>query len=571
MPDEWRQLPAFTLDNTAGLTIEQGTRGDEGGQGAQLHLQRELWLDFDGGGFSIADHLTGDLRHHQRLDVTAPWQLQRASQGDESLLITKGADGQSGVEVRQQAINLNAGLRLAERGAAVPSAGWKLPLENIEGTLHLPRGYRLLSAIGADRSPDSWVAQWSLLDLFVVAVIALLAGRLFGWRWVIVAVVYLALAQHEDAAPRWTLAVTIALALLMRALPEGRLRVGASVAALALFALTMLWTLPFVATQLQYALHPQLESALHGRATAASFGEPPVGDAVEKFRVEPPRPVNMMAPAPAPAPAPPAEAYASSMAVESASQNAVQAAMAMPSSTRIGAIVSQEQNRPDLIQAGAGMPSWDQGNDYRLGWSGPVTSAQQTRLVIAPSWLVRWLRVIMVGLLAALLAKLASLLLPPWRASLRNVRLSGATGIVLLALAVLPALSHAQALPDPALRQQLRERLTEAPTCAPACAQIAQAQLQANADTLDVMLEAHIGAPTALPLPQTDDALQLLDVTIDGHPAAAWHVEAINYWCAWIGACIAWACTTVLAKRTAPACASHCHRGTSVSLPRAGH
>ncbi|MEW5307767.1 MAG: hypothetical protein WDW36_010143 [Sanguina aurantia] len=88
VPDEWRELPAFTLDDASGLTIEQGTRGDEGGQGAQLHLQRELWLDFDGRGFSIADHLTGDLRHHQRLEVSAPWQLQRAAQGDESLLIT---------------------------------------------------------------------------------------------------------------------------------------------------------------------------------------------------------------------------------------------------------------------------------------------------------------------------------------------------------------------------------------------------------------------------------------------------------------------------------------------------
>ena len=49
---------------------------------------------------------------------------------------------------------------------------------------------------------------------------------------------------------------------------------------------------------------------------------------------------------------------------------------------------------------------------------------------------------------------------------------------------------------------------------------MAQAQLQVGADTLDVALEAHIGAPTALPLPQPDEALQLLEVSVDGRAAA---------------------------------------------------
>jgi hypothetical protein len=142
VPDDWRQWPAFVLDDTAGLTIEQGTRGDEGGQGVQLHLQREFWLDFDGVGLTVADHLRGDLRHHQRLDVSAPWQLQRASQGDEPLLISQSVDGRIGVEVRQPQIDLRAGLRLPGHDGALPSAGWRLPLESIEATLHLPQGYR---------------------------------------------------------------------------------------------------------------------------------------------------------------------------------------------------------------------------------------------------------------------------------------------------------------------------------------------------------------------------------------------------------------------------------------------
>lgn len=521
VPSDWSDLPAYALDDSAGLAIEQGTRGDEGGQGDQLHLQRELWLDFDGGGLSIADQLTGELHHHQRLDVAAPWQLQRAAQDNEPLLITKDEHGGSGVELREQQLNLNAGLRLASYGGAIPSAGWQLPLEGIDATLHLPSGYRLLGTVGVDRSPDSWVGQWSLLDLFVLALIALLAGRLLGWPWALLAAGYLALAQHESHAPLWTLAVTLALALLLRALPEGRLRSGARVGAVAVFALAVLWTLPFAATQLQYALHPQLESGNQGRIVSANFIQPPAVEEVSQNAVQAPPPP------PAP-PAPPDEAALMSLKAMSSS-NLTQAdssvditaqELASAPVARGSGFATRQLDNSSIIQAGAGMPHWNEGNNYRLDWSGPVTADQSTRLVIAPAWLVRLLRVAMVLLLAALLARLVTILLLPLRGRWSDWRGRNMVGAALLALALLPHGVHAQSLPNQQLLDQLRSRLTEAPKCAPMCADLAQAQLQANGDALDVELEAHIGTPVALPLPQPDDALQLLDVVVDGHADA---------------------------------------------------
>ncbi len=519
VPSVWSDLPAYALDDSAGLAIEQGTRGDEGGQGDQLHLQRELWLDFDGAGLGVADHLTGELRHHQRLDVAAPWQLQRAAQAGEPLLITRGANDRSGVELREQQLDLNAGLRLASYGGAIPSAGWQLPLEGIQATLHLPAGYRLLGAVGADRSPDSWVGQWSLLDLFVVALIALLAGRLLGWPWALLAAGYLALAQHESHAPLWTLALTLALTLLLRALPEGRLRFSARIGALTVFALAVLWTLPFAATQLQYALHPQLESGSQGRIVSANFIPPPAVEEISQNAVQAPPP---------PPPAPPTESLAND-AMSLSSSAALRAPGVVDSKAQNlgGVIVSGQSVRGNneidirsVIQAGTGMPHWNEGNNYRLGWSGPVTADQSTRLVIAPAWLVRLLRVAMVVLLAVLLARLVSTLLLPLRGRWSDWGGRNMVGAALLALALLPHGAHAQTLPTPQLLDQLRNRLTEAPQCAPACADLAQAQLQANGDALDVELEAHIGTPVALPLPQADDALQLLDVAVDGHADA---------------------------------------------------
>ncbi|MDE2280418.1 MAG: hypothetical protein KGK04_12650 [Xanthomonadaceae bacterium] len=520
VPDEWSDLPAFLLDDHSGLTIAAGTRGDEGGKGDQVLLQREMWLDFDGSGLRTADHLSGALRHRQRMDVTAPWQLQRASEGGTPLLVSKDKDGHSGVELRTHQLDLDAGLRLPMHGGAIPSSGWQLPLESIRAKLHLPFGYRLLAAPGADRAPDTWVAQWSLLDLFVLALVALLAGRLLGWRWAMLTALYLALGRHEAGAPLWTLALVLLLALLLRALPEGRLRAALHDVAIAVFALAALWSLPFAARELQYALHPQLEGG--GSVVRVEFVQPPP-KIIAQSAPPPVEEVSANAPPPAP-PAPPADMRQLAEPVapmqpppRMVAKSQELSSVVVTASAVQGAGLNDFDSR-STIQAGAGTPRWDQGNDYRLGWSGPVSAGQTTRLLIAPRWLVRLLRVALVGLLAALLAKLLDSL-RPWRLSWPAARGAKAAAALLLAAVLLPSHAHAQSLPSQQLLDELKDRLTEAPKCAPDCASVAQAQLHASGNTLDVALDVDAGATVALPLPQPDAALQLLDASVDGHPA----------------------------------------------------
>jgi hypothetical protein len=512
VPDDWRELPAYVLDATHGVDIVQGSRGDEAGQGDRVQVRRGLWLDFDGKGLSVVDRLTGEVPHRQRLDVAAPWQLQRAAQGGEPLLISQDGHGRSGVEIRSRQLAMDAGLRLDAHGA-VPSAGWRLPLEGIDAVLHLPHGYRLLGAPGADASPDSWVAQWSLLDLFVVALIGLLAGRLLGWPWALLTVALYALAQHEAGAPRWTLLLALALALLLRALPAGRLHAAARVGGVVAFVLALLWTLPFAADELQYALHPQLESMHGGPVPAAHFIEPGV-DAQSAAKTQA-APVMEEAAAPLAAPM---DIVASNQPSPAPSEQPTSRGVVTVAAARFSPAtqLAQQADNLSVIQAGPGTPQWDEGNNYRLGWSGPVEPDQATRLLIVPSWLVRLLRVVMVGLLAALLARLVPLLLPATPGRWRDWRGGGAASAALLALALLPHPAHAQATPDGALLTQLRQRLTEAPRCAPDCASVAQAQLQATVDTLSVALQVHAGASVALPLPQSDAALQLQAASVDG-------------------------------------------------------
>jgi len=498
VPEEWRELPAFVMDGQATLTVQPGERG--AGRHDRLRLSRRLWLDFDGKGLSVDDRLQGEL-HRQRMEVDAPWQLQRAEQEGDPLLVSRGKDGRSGVEVRSEQLDLVAGLRVPA-GGALPVTGWNAPLERIDATLQLPPGYRLLGAPGADSSPDSWVARWSLLDVFGVALIALLAGRLLGWPWALLAAGFLALAQHEPGAPRWTLALLFALALLLRALPEGRLRRTANLAALASFALAALWTLSFMATQLQYALHPQLQMSDRG-------AEVRYAPTLSVQYVQPP-PKIVSQSVPPGSPPPPAPAVAE----------------ALSSITVTATRLAPDMDSHALVQAGNGTPDWSIGSSYRLGWSGPVTPQQTMRLVIAPAWLVSLLRVLMVALLAALLARLLPILLAPWRGRWQGGR--GVASTALLAMAVLPWHVHAQALPNQPLLDQLRQRLVEAPACSPSCASLPQAHAVVAGDTLDLALQAHAGAIVALPLPAT--TLPLVAVTVDGRPGVLARRDDEEFW-----------------------------------------
>jgi hypothetical protein len=527
VPPDWNALPAYVLDASNGLTVEQGVRGNEGGAADQLQLQRQIWLDFDGHGLSISDHLTGTLKNTQRLNVDTPWQLQHATQGDDPLLVTQTDKDHSGVELRGKDLDLHAGLRIADRHRALPSTGWQASLESIDATLHLPYGYRLLGASGVDRSPDSWIAQWSLLDLFVVALIALLAGRLLGWRWAVVALFFLVLSQHESGAPRWTLGLALAFALVMKALPQGRLQRVAQWLTGAALALAVLWTLPFALTQMESALHPQLETrssfellgqiqAVKGmkEKTVGNFAQEPI--AREQYAPAPPPP----APAPAMASAAPSAGIEESSALPASSasdrkQVVIVTAAAMPN--------VDDANQTDsrsVIQAGAGEPSWDVGNNYSLGWSGPITPEQTMRLVIAPAWLVRGLRVIMLALLVVLLGRIVQSLIKPLHPSWGRWWPGHATA-ALLVMACLPHMAHAQATPNPAVLNQLQARLTEAPKCAPDCALVASATLQAKDDQVTLDMEVHAGASVALPLPQTDAGMQLVGMSVDNNANAA--------------------------------------------------
>src|SRR5213078_4753796 len=158
----------------------------------------------------------------------------------------------------------------------VPAVGWDHDFQGVNAQLNLPPGWQLYYASGIDGVSSSWVTNWTLLDLFVVLIVAMAVGRLWSWRWGLVALVTLALTYPESMAPRWLWLAVLAGDALVRALPEGRPLGYAKLFRLGAIVALVMIALGFAADQLRVALHRQLAppSPLAGPSTATGGAAP---------------------------------------------------------------------------------------------------------------------------------------------------------------------------------------------------------------------------------------------------------------------------------------------------------
>ncbi len=580
VPAVWQALPAFALEPTDKITIEERSRGLSPQDQNRLSLARELWLDFDGSGWSTRDRVNGQLLRDFRLDVAAPFELLRANENGDPLLITHGKDpALTGVELRQRQLDLSASNRINSGSMKLPINGWKQNFDAVSATVHLPPGYRLYAAIGADQAPGAWIDRWNLLDMFLLALITVMAGWLAGRGAATVTLGYLLIAYHEYDAPRLMLLWLLGLALVLKLLPlRGTFGAIARYFSLAIFGLCALGTLSFVVTQARLALYPQLESTIsnsHGGGVNLNpdgLGQVlvyPNQAANEEYApsanqrsMEPPAempmnaPVTMAAPpAPAAPPMPPAKAAPqtrameqqglSDMTVTGSRMKRVQSETAQPvfqvgkSNAEASRRKLQRYATSNVVQAGRGEPTWEWSR-YSLSWSGPVLPDQDVRLVVSPPWLTRLLRVVGIALLAVLFFRLAQAywnkpVLPAAPKAAKpsaggdgdgdgddrrgEFKLNATTAVLLsigLAFAASTAV-HAETTPADELLQQLRQRVLELPKCAPNCGQFASATVSARGDDVKVLLEAHVAAAnTALPIPGEEKLLALTAINVDG-------------------------------------------------------
>ncbi|MFY9822138.1 MAG: hypothetical protein WAM82_12200, partial [Thermoanaerobaculia bacterium] len=500
LPDDWKKLPAYRLRPGETMRFAEHRRGDADPAPDRLTLHRVLWLDFDGGGYTWADRLAGTLTRSWRLEMAPPSRLERVAIAGRDQVITRragsGLAGVAGVEVRQGNVLLGAEGRI-ENTWALPAVGWDHGFQQVTGELHLPPGWRLLGATGVDEVPGTWISRWTLLDLFLVLVIALAVRHLWGTRWGLIALAAMILSWQEPDAPQWVWIVVLALEALRRLLSIEN-RAGQAVRALSVLARIglVLLTVSFVAMQVRQAIYPALErpemslgasGEVQDRTLQASTGSLPE-EMASKLRAlayvsgeggaVAAEPQAVEAPVPEPtvlselhrvAPPPPPPMASREMRLETAKGGAKPAA---PYGVEL-----QEVDPRAVVDTGPGLPDWEW-TRVSLRWSGPVEATQRVRFfLLSPlaNGLLTLVRAALLVLLVLLTLDLAGLRLP-WRPG-SPPPAAAALLLAVLLTAVLTGTAGAETPPEttPAtppdnVLEQLRQALTEKPDCFPGCA-----------------------------------------------------------------------------------------------------
>lgn len=543
VPERWRNFASFRLSADQSLRIIERQRGLSDQDANRLTLDRKLWLDFDGKGYTAQDVIRGQMRKDWRLDMLPPYRLASVwnNQTDENLLVTEGSEPDwTGVELRQPNINIETVSRIEDAGSSLAASGWNEQFDNIRTTLSLPPGYRLMAAPGTDHSGGAWLQRWRLLDVFLVLLIAVAAGRMVTPAFGGLVLLMMTLTYQEVFAPVWSwLNLLIAIALASVA-PEGRFRTLTRRYRALSFLTVLVLALPFAANQVRMAMFPQLEHSrlIEFQAAGGDFLRTPVrspakmerfsGD--DRFEAESRslaavitredidksgvlseadvKRRRQMRNATAKRPA---------MAEDVAEQGLIEV-----SGSRIEQVDLMDRYAANtLLQTGPGKPQWSW-NNYQLRWSGPVLASESFRLVIMPSWLTAIWRVASVLLLALVLLGLAR----------RNYRLpggidklmpgKGSVVIIMLLAGLLAApgtIPTANAeIPDQALLEELKQRLTENPECANRCAEYSSARVTVGNNHVEMILDVQAIVNVAVPLPGSGDRWEPSIVRVDGQP-----------------------------------------------------
>lgn len=483
LPDEWRALPAYLLTPDTQLQFEELQRG-VGDKTNQLVLNKEIWLSFDGAGFTLQDKITGSLLQGWRMETLPPYELQSAVVGGDPQLVTQlEGSANNGVEIRDRNLNMEA-ISKIERKTTIPVSGWATDFSEVNTQLHLPPGWSLFSATGASSEYGSWVSQWSLWDIFLVLIISFAMAKITQPRWGVLILVTLLITYHRAGAPLFIwLNLVAALALLP--LVSGKFKSFLTRYTYLSFLVLALILLPFSVQQARQVFYPQQEfpdrhiGENYYAESDSFFGT--VGSSTKPAEV-----------------AMPDKRYDVAETVEEVVVTGIRSYSAAPKQQ-----MAQAYDPGQQVQAGPAIPNWNW-RSIRLSWSGPVKPDEVTSLYLIPPFANRigcalsvLLPLLMTfTLLQFFFGKTGRPVLPPIN---RNF---AAPALLLIAMGLVPAdKTQAQVTVTENLLKELETRLTQPAKCLPNCASIESIKVIAQGDQLTLDITVYSADTIALPLP----------------------------------------------------------------------
>jgi len=501
VPEEWRTLPAYRIQPGDTLTLSEIRRGNSEPAPDVLNIQREMWLDFDGKGYTVKDHISGTMNEGWRLDADPDTLLGRVTINNKDQLITYDRDGKTpGVEIRQGTINITAVSRIERQDHKFNSVGWKHGFHSLNTTVHLPPGYDLFAGTGMDRAHSSWISKWSLFDLFILLMITAAISNLMGRVWGLLAFFTIGIIYHEINAPVYIWLNILASLALLKVLPEGKFRTVISWYRNFSIAALLIISIPFLIDQARQSVHPQLE---HEHRQTFSF---PMSQE-ESF-------------------APPAKAKKEMKGAFDLESPAVERGLGSMSESYFDQYSSgkgREFRRfdPDAkIQTGPGLPVW-RWNRVNLTWGGPVSQDETVNLILIPPTLNSFLGFLRIALLLFLTLGILNFSFRPGKGFSLSA-LTRASSVIfwfLLVSGMAPTQDALADFPSPEMLKQLEQRLLAPPECGSDCFDVQRAAVSIQNSVLTLRLEIHSEENLAVPLPGTREQWLPTHILVDGKPA----------------------------------------------------
>lgn len=511
LPSNWRNYPTFLLTSGEGLNLVEEKRGDSEPQPDRLILDRQWFLDFDGGGYTLQDTIRGTLNRSWRLEMAKPIQPGRVNINGSDQFITRLPDGHGmGVEVRQGDVKIQADSRLSERVSKLPAVGWIQDFHKLSAVLHLPPGWRVFHVSGVDQVHATWLNRWTLLDLFFTFMSALAIGKLWGRSWGGLAFLTMVLTYQENPDLAWPLVHFLAASGLLRVAPDGWFRKGATLYRGVSLLSLLIVIIPFMVHQARLGIYPQLEK--QGYFQQDSVGQ----NRMNQRRMA----ADKLAPM---------EMQSELKEMQPQSKSRVKRAMLSASPERAVQYTSKSKGYsrkqkqqllkvdPDAkVQTGPGLPHW-RWHQVSLSWNGPVRGDQTFDVILMPPGINRVLAFLRVFLLAGLFVRLLDVPLhfDRWKEKIAPTALI----LFLMVMGVfLPGESTASDIPSKALLKQLEERLLEPMECLPQCAQVPRLHLDVFPKSLRIRMEIHAAQEVAVPLPGLAGGWLPSQIVLDGKP-----------------------------------------------------
>ena len=505
IPSQWQKFPTYRLLNNETMKFKEIKRGDSLPAPDQMIMNRNIWLRFDGSGYTLQDTITGTKKTNWRLEMNQPIQLGRvAVDGQEQFITQQKETGKTGVELRKGVLNLVADSEYFEKISSLPATGWDHDFQQVKAQLFIPPGWRLINASGIDNIHATWVKQWTLLDFFIVLILTLAIANLFSKPLAALAFISLVLMYHEPNAPKWIWLAILVCTALLRHLPDGKFRKSIKILQVINIITLIAIAVPFSIQQLRTGIYPQLEKPWQSMMTQQKIQPAAAPELIyEKEMAQ----QNM------PAEVDSIEGLTSRLEVKKRSMRPQ--LESIPGKYNYLGSSQVAQYDPTMInQTGPGLPNW-QWNTVPMSWSGPVQRDQKISFfLIGPktNLILSFVRVILLALLTL---------------GIFNIRYRKGGGNPFSSLKPLlflplfltcfyaPSPCNASDIPSPQMFEELRDRLLEKDDCFPECSDISLMDITLSSKELLIQMQVAVQTKTAIPLPgNTQQWLPQL-VTID--------------------------------------------------------